>query len=475
MNHFDFMTEQDCKAVVDGALHILATTGCEVKDPGTCELFEQAGCTVDGTHVTIPEQLMREALATVPKSVDLYDRQGELALTLSATSDKQFYMAGIAAMGRIDPRDGSKHDTCYQDAVEAAIVEDNLDNIDVACACAFVLDKHEAIAEVYETRAMIEHTSKPFMMNTFRPENIPFELELLAAGQGKETYDEEKPYTIGGQCAISPLVHDADAMKNLRGLFEHNIPSYYIAAPSMAGTGPVTMAGSMVVSLADCFVGLLLSQLVHTGAPFIASCFIDSMDMRSMQFTFSSPEFCLVSAAPASIFRYLDIPYLVHLGATDSPVFDEQAAFDITAQLMAGKFCNCNGQFFLGFMESAMGSSLEAMAFGDEVIGYLDTAVKPIEVNDDTLALDLIDQVGPGGTFTAEVHTFEHCRDLWAPTSFMRCLSHADWHAQGAKTLGKRLNERVLELLEAGPRTPLPPESIALLDSIIEKAEAANA
>ncbi|MGI6217417.1 MAG: trimethylamine methyltransferase family protein, partial [Coriobacteriales bacterium] len=299
----NFFTEDQCAKIVESAISVLEKTGCRVKNARAKEILGSAGCKVEGDIVKIPSSLMHDAIASVPKEVSLYDREGNLAVTLSAHSDSRYIAPGISSPHRVDLETGKSRPSVRADIVQAAVLEDNLENIDVACSMTSISDCDESVKDVVETALMIENTHKPFMINSFSPKSVEAEVEMLAAVRGSEEALREKPYVLGSQTAVSPLGHTEESLDTFMSLVEHGIPTVYLGAPSMGATGPITIAGCYVATLADCFLGLLLSQLIYRGYPFVACAFVDVMDMRTMMFSFSAPEFALNSMASAEIFR----------------------------------------------------------------------------------------------------------------------------------------------------------------------------
>ncbi|HWR45914.1 trimethylamine methyltransferase family protein [Sporomusa sp.] len=467
---FKVLNEGQCREIVHAAFRVLERTGCNVHHDGARKLLKDAGCWVDGNRVNIPTYLLEKAIKTAPSQITIYDREGNPALHLSANNGNSYFVAGLENQYLHDSDTGEKRLTTKQDVANAGLVIDALPNVDVACGLACISDCTRQLADVYEARILLENTTKPFLTWNFDIESIKTQIEMCAEVVGGMDKLVAKPFVILGAAASTPLAHAEDALDKLLYMFEIGMPTPYIAATMLGGTAPVTLAGNLVMGLADTLVGLLLSQLTNEGCPFIGTCFTDMFDMKTMAFSHTGPEFSLGSAATADIFRYLDLPFAVHLGSTDSPVLDQQAAFDIGVQLYTGILSGANLNFFLGYLEAAMSSSLETLIFGDEAIGYIRRIVEGIEVSVETLAEDAIHNVGPSGNFLGEENTMKHFRERWTPTSFIR-TSYEKWAADGKKDFKTRAKEKVKEILAQGPRRPLAPEVLAKLDAIMAKAE----
>lgn len=467
---FGVLNEGQCREIVNAAFRVLERTGCDIHHEGARQLLKDAGCRVNGIRVKIPTSLVEKAIRTAPSQITVYDREGNPALHLGARSGKSYFVAGILNLNRIDPFTGAKRLTVKQDAADAGLVIDALPNIDVAGGLACISDCTPQLADVHELRKLLETTAKPILIWNFDTFGIKTQVEMCAAVAGGLDKFLEKPFVIAGAPSSSPLAHAEDVLDRMLYMFEIGLPTPYVASPMVGATAPVTLAGSCVVGLADTFVGLVLSQLKNEGCPFIGTCFVDYMDMQTMAFSHTSPESVLGSAASCDLFRYLDLPFATHFGNTDSPIFDQQAAFDITTQLYTGMLNGANLNYFIGYLESAMSSSLEMLVFGNEAIGFLRRITEGFEVNAETLAEDVIHHVGPSSNFLGEEHTIRHFRESWVPRDFIRS-THEKWTASGSKDFYARANEKVKGIIAAGSRKPLSPEVLAELDAIVEKAE----
>jgi trimethylamine--corrinoid protein Co-methyltransferase len=238
----------------------------------------------------------------------------------------------------------------------------------------------------------------------------------------------------------------------------------------IGATSPATVAGALVTAMADSLTGLVLSQLVRKGNPYIGGGFIDIMDMKTMAFSQTAPEFTLGVIALSDVFHYLGIPSLCRLGATDAVSFDQQCAFDYTSQLYSGLLAGINVCSFSGFLETSMSSSLEALVFADEAIGNLKHIASGLEINDETLALELIRELKPGADYLSTDHTVEHYHEHWTPNLFVR-QNWEVWQKAGSRDCGKRANEMARDIVSQGVKRPLSDDLVKTLDSIIKDAE----
>jgi trimethylamine--corrinoid protein Co-methyltransferase len=212
------------------------------------------------------------------------------------------------------------------------------------------------------------------------------------------------------------------------------------------------MASGLALSLAEILSSLTVHQLGQPGAPFVFGAGLHHMDMAAAQICYASPEFQLTKTAIAQLGRWYGLPTWGYAGCTDAKVMDEQAALESLLSVMMAKLSGANLIHDVGYVESGLSTSFEMIALTDELIELTENLMKGIEVNDETLMLDEIHAVGPGGHFMDTDETLKRFRGFWYPSLLDR-KRREQWLADGGTTLGERLSSRVLELLrEHRPR-----------------------
>lgn len=467
---FQVLNDAQCEKIVSSAMQILENTGVCIKNARARSILDEAGCQIDGTLVKIPKELVKSCLASVPQKVTIYDRTGNEAFTLDSRSGSSHFVPGMCCVYRFDPETGERRLATRKDAFDTGILIDSLENFDVACGLTLISDCDPRLAGAYEVKELLQATTKPILIMSTNMTEIEASYTMCCAVAGSESAFQEKPFAIAGASATSPLLHDDENLETLLYMFEKKIPAPYLASPIIGATAPVTLAGAVALGTADNMVGMVLSQLINKGCPFLGGDFVDFMDMQTLSFAMTAPEIALAEAACADIYRYLGIPSVCHMGMTDSPVFDQQAAMDITSQLYTAMLSGSSLNFFSGFLETAMSGSLEALYFANDTIGYLNRIIGGIDVNDETLALDVIDEVGPCGSFLGEEHTLEHYAESWTPDALARM--NWDTFSKNNKPVYQiRVKERIRSILQAGIKNPLDPEIVDKLNDIMKNAQ----
>jgi trimethylamine--corrinoid protein Co-methyltransferase len=460
-----------CQKIFDTALHILGRTGVEIKNDRAKFLLADAGCSVKGDLVTFPAKRIEDAIRTVPHDIAIFNKYGDAVASLNAAGGDTYFCPGMSNLYRNDVNSGKRRLAVKQDVFEAGLVVEAMKNFTFAMGLASCSDCRPELANAYEAQQLLLSTSKPLVSAGSSLSEQRAIIDLCAAATGGIENLCKKPNLISGGFVSGPLVHSAENLESLLYAFDVGVPATYMAAPMICATSPATIAGTLAVAMADNLVGLVLSQCIKKGNPYIGSGFIDFMDVRIVAFSHTSPEMTLGTIAMSDMFRFLGIPCVCHCGSTDSAAFDQQCAFDYTSQLYSGLLAGANVCAFSGFLETAMNSSLEALVFADESIGHLRHIASGVEINDETLALDLINELKPGGNYLETEHTMEHYPEHWKPELFVR-QNWDVWNENGSKDCGVRANEKVMSIIAAGVKNPVSEALTKELDEIMKMAEA---
>jgi trimethylamine--corrinoid protein Co-methyltransferase len=242
----------------------------------------------------------------------------------------------------------------------------------------------------------------------------------------------------------------------------------YIPGSSAGVTSPITMPGAVALDMAGGLLGLVLSQLKRPGAPYILSAMDPAaLDMR----TFVSPYSYAERGIIRSVSQRYGLPTFSLSGCSDSKSVDQQAAAEAALTLMADVLMGGNIVHDLGYLESGLTFSFVQLAICDQMVNWIRAFFSPVELNDETIALDVVAQVGPGGQYLKHKHTRQNYRQHWYPDLFERG-NYADWTQKGGQTLAERAAARVQRLLDEHRPEPLPDGIKARLHEIVVRAEA---
>jgi trimethylamine--corrinoid protein Co-methyltransferase len=247
------------------------------------------------------------------------------------------------------------------------------------------------------------------------------------------------------------------------------LPIVYSPGPLMGGTAPITIAGGLAMSLAEILSGLVVHQMTRPGAPFVFGAGLHHMDMKSTQICYGGPEFQLTKAAVAELGRWYGMPTWGYAGCSDAKVVDEQAAAEAMLSVIMARLTGANLVHDVGYLESGLTTSYEMIVLTDELIAMTDSVMRGIEVTDETLMLDELREVGPGGHFLNTDATMARFRDFWYPDLMSREIRQT-WVERGGTRLGQRLNGKVKAILKDYRCEPLAREKKEQLLRILAQA-----
>jgi len=291
---------------------------------------------------------------------------------------------------------------------------------------------------------------------------------------GGETALRERPFMMLYAESISPLLYPEESVDKLLFCAEKGIPVTYPPSPNTGGGGPITLAGALALGNAECLVGLVLTQLVRRGTPFLYGMNTAALDMKSAIVSYGAPEWPTGMAAWTDIARYYELPVWGAAGATDSKVVDAQAGAEAAISIMAAFLTRCNLVHDVGYTEYGTTSSMEMLVVADEIIRDVRFIMGGVEVSERTLAREAIHRAKPGGGFLADDHTLDNWKwAQWRPALIDR-MRYDRWVKAGSKDMTTRANERAREILSKHEVLPLPGEAEQVIAEVLARRAAAR-
>lgn len=452
------------------ALDVLERIGVKFFEPEAVELLKEAGADIiDQNLVRIPSYLVEETLRTAPKRIVIYDRNGKPTMFLEGHNI--YFGTGSDLQNTIDPFSGKRRRSKKKDVGNAALLCDCLPNIDFVMSMGIASDVNKKTADRYHFEEMVSNTTKPIIFTAWDLHGLADIYKMCIKVAGDAESFRRNPFVIHYAEPTTPLRHTAEATQQLLFCAEKGIPIVYISGPSMGASAPVTIAGTVVLSMAEFLSGLVVSQLKQKGSPIICGGGSSPMDMRTATFSYAAPENWLDEIAIREMATYYGLPVFGEAGVSDAKIFDQQAALEIAITLVLVGLGGTNLIHDIGYLESGFTASYEAIVLADEVIGALKRFLKGIEVSEETLALDVINRVGPGGNFLTSEHTLKHFKEeIWKP-EYLDRQNYDGWHKSGEKSLDEVLNEKVKWILENHQPEPLSQSIRQAIKEIVKRAD----
>ncbi len=444
---------------IDRAAHrILERTGVHVPHERMLALFGQAGASVDAAaqRVRIPGKLLDECIANAGKRFTIYGRDRANSAAFGQGKRNYNSIAGEASWLGLD---GQRRFATLHDVVDAAKLGQMLSRLNIVGAMS---DPHEmdvAWRVVEVVAAQLRTTTKPITFWFHDGPSARYVCELMSAVAGSYGELAKFPLAYPFLEPISPLRF---APWGIDILFETCQVPLPVSIGPMAQTGmsaPGTLAGTIAQETAEVLAGLCVVQLIRPGTPVVFGGICHAFDMRTTQMIFSGPEQGLMAIATTEVGKHYGLPVYINVGLTDSKTVDAQAGMEAMGSLLMGVLAGADIFGHMGISGVDQATSLEMLVFQHEVIDYVERVTRRFAVDEEHLALDLIDEIATaGGTFIDQEHTVRHFREeVWMPTVLDREYWQP-WELSGRPDTAKRVREKYHALMAAYQPCPLPAE-----------------
>ncbi len=445
-------------------LEVLERTGVQITHPRALELLHGTGARVDGDRVRIPAWMVEDAIRKAPSRVALGNRTGERRVFLEG--DKVWFGPSLDCIDYLDPLTDERRRFVSDDCRVTSTVADALPTYTWVMTIGMADDVPPNVADRVIAKQVFTYTEKPLVFCCKDVDSVRdiYQMALLIAG-GEEQF-RQAPTCVHYSEPISPLLYYDPAVEKILFCAEKGIPLINYPAPQAGSTAPATFAGEVVQGSAESLSGLVLAQLVNPGAPFIYGAFATIMDMRTTVFSYGAPEMSLMVAAMAQLAQHYQLPFFGTAGCSDAKFPDPQAAAEAAFSCLASALVGANLIHDAGWLDHGSVASPGHIVLVSEILHMVDQLMAGIDISDETLALDVMDEVGPGGHYLNEDHTYSHFKDVWYSDLFDRSILD-EWRAQGEGRFAERLREKTKEAMEHEP-APLPEDVLAEMDRMAE-------
>jgi len=471
---FRVLSDSQIEEIFHAALEVLGRVGTRVHSDEALSLLREAGCQIsDGDRARIPAWLVQDALSTTPQRITIAGRDRTYRVMLE--KNKIYFGTGSDCPSLVDPYSGEVRKYIFEDVRNAARISDALPHINFHMSLGLTSGVPAHTYDRHQFLAMLQGTSKPYVITAVDKEGLAdqYRMACLAVGGAEEF--ARAPLFVAYIEPSSPLSNSIEAVEKILYAAEAGIPAIYTPCIMCGATGPVTLAGGMTQCLAESLVGIVLAQLKRKGAAVIIGGVESIVDMTTSVLAYGAPEMVLLSAAMTDVAKWLRLPVFSTAGCSDSKTFDQQAAVESAMSVTIAALSGANLIHDVGYLESGLLGSYDMLVMSNEVIGMAKHILGGISVTPETLAVDIIEQVGPGGQFLTQPHTREHFRSqTWFPELMDRQMRRA-WESSGSGTLGDRVRAKVKNILENHEPMAIAAEVNARLLDIVAEADARHA
>lgn len=451
--------------IIQTAYLILERTGAIIRHPEMLQALKKAGADVEGERVYAGRVLVNKALAAAPKGLVIYNQKGQLAMQVHGR--RSYYGTSTASPKTRDALSGEIHETRLADIENGAIVANALANIDFVMPFGSAQDCPTKLGDAWEVLRTMQYTDKPIIFCPYSARGTETVIQMAQKVAGGEDALRRKPFMIVYPEPIAPLTWPAEVVDYMIISAKYCFPQLVTGAQLMSMTAPVTVAGAVAQSVAESMMSALMVYSIRPGSPIFMAAIPVATNPRNGLVSMTGPEFQTTLAIQAEVARALGLPTWGCAGASDSHILDAQAGAESALSILFQGLAGVNLIHDVGYLGTGMQCSAAMMVFGNEVISHTKQMLRGLRVDDETLAAEIINKVGPGGNFLANKHTVTHLRsEFWTADLFCK-TAYDQWSGEGALSALERCDARVKDILSAERKTVLEPQMTAELEEFI--------
>ena len=460
------MGEQECHDLHRATIRILETTGIEVHDEEARAILLAGGARQENGRIQLSKQLVDKALATAPPRMTLHDRLGNIAIN---AQDRQVYFGGGSdCLNILDHRNGLRRKPRLNDVIDAIKVMDALPEISFVMSMFLPEDVDQRIYDRYQMEVMLNTTTKPIVFSSPDFEGCRAAVEMCEIVAGGAEQFRMAPFATSLVAATSGLVANQEAVQKCMYLARKGLPQLWIPLNAGGVNSPCTTAGCMANMNAGILLGITLAQLISpgvavgvpgwNGGPYNLKTMVGNYVLADEQ------------GVATDMGRHYNLPVFGLGGATDAKVLDQQCGIETSISLMTALLHGANIVHDVGFMDSGLQGSLQLLVIANETIGFLRAATCPIRVDEETLAVEVTQELGPSGSYLTHPHTLRHFREPFYSDLFDKG-NHSQWQKKGALTMEQRAGHVIDTILASHTPSPLPEEVQKAIHAIVAREQ----
>jgi trimethylamine---corrinoid protein Co-methyltransferase len=434
--------------VLDEAFELLREPGVKVHEAEACDLLAAAGADVRAGVARIPETVVRDALATVPRSFSLHDRAGRPAVRYGEGAVQ--FDPGSCGVAVLDPDTLEHRPSMAADLVRLIRVAEGLDVYAAQSTAVVCGDVPPPIGDLWRLLLVLLDSDKPVVTGGFGIRTTQVMLDMLAIDAGGAGELAARPRAVFDVCPSPPLSWSELGCRNLIDLARMGVPAQMVSMPLAGGAAPVTLIGSVVQHAAECLSGIAIHQLASPGSPIVWGGAPAILDMRSGTTPMGAVETAMIDAAYAQVGRGLGLPTHTYLVGSDSKLVDAQAGMESATGAVIAALAGVDLVSGAGMLDTLLCHSAEKLVVDAEAISSALRLVAGIGTPTETLATGAFAAAGPEGRFLELPETRRLFRtEQHIPSNVIERRSYRAWADAGAYDAFAHARDRADALVAA--------------------------
>lgn len=468
---YGILTESEIENLHNRTLRLLQDVGIVIEHAGAIDLLERAGARVDqgAQRAWLPSGLVQDALCEVPSACLLAGQEPAWDMHLAVNGGT--YTRTIGGPEHVyDCERRARRPVSRGDLVRWTRLAHRLAHIDLVNAI-FPLDISPEARDVTAVATMLENTTKPLIIQAYSNRSLEWIVELAASAVGGLENLHRRPRLAVYTSSFSPLRYSRDEIDVLITAGKHNLPVFINSSPLSGATGPVTLAGTLLLMNVETLAGVVVAQLAKPGAPIVYTPKPYFFDMHTSMAAIGYAEMGLLQAAIVQLGKHYGWPTEALGAVTDSNIPDQQAGIEKVQGAALSFFGGASIVGGAGSLGTAGTASLEQMVIDDDIYGYFYRMLAGVDFRDDALAEELIAEQGPGKEYLTSDHTLRFFRKefFFAATADRR--RHESWEEDGARDTLARAHDLVARILAQEPPEAERLPSPGMLEEICSRAQ----
>ena len=453
MSYAALLTQEQVEKIHESSLEILEEVGLKVRFEPARELLKQHGCSVDGERVKFPRAVVEKYRKMVPSSFTFHARDPKFDKTIP--EDSPVIVTASSAPDIIDPVTGQERRAESSDIARIAHLINELPGYDMFSISTLADDAPPDQFTISRLYPAIKYCLKPIRVTTTDMKDTMAVMEMAYQVAGSEEEYKKHPFLTHHYCpVVSPLTMDNLSTENVMFFAKEGLPVYPTIVPNAGLTSPMSMAGTLVQGNAEFLSALVLMQMIKEGTPTIYATLGTVADMRSGAYTSGAIECGMLHMAFAQMARFYDVPAGGYVGLTNSKLNDAQSGYETGMSGIAGLLGGMD-MFNIGGLIDALKTFDFAKAVIDDEIAQMMKRMKHgVSFSDEDLGLDLIKEIGPGGSFITAKHTISRMKTEAVMTKIADRDARTIWEKRGATDTYAKAMKKAKEIMSINT-TPL--------------------